>query len=159
MKRLTACVCRSCRAFVAVLRNHAEIALAHVNRAVADGRIARLGCQTPRSRVWIAERLSGPLESSDESWGHSAFSASVQLGESTLRAACVFSEVITDGRSERRCCSLIRSSAQGRATDSTRADQFVPKVFRITSQAMSAAVSFAHKLSRGARLSSAMVMM
>jgi hypothetical protein len=76
------------------------------HRAVADGRIARLGCQTPRSRVWIAERLSGPLESADESWGHSAFSASVQLGESTLRAASVFSEVISDGRSERRCCSL-----------------------------------------------------
>ena len=51
-----------------------------------------------------------------------------------------------------------KSFAPGRATNSTR-DQFVPKVFRITSQAMSAAVSFAHKLSRGARLSSAMAMM
>jgi hypothetical protein len=40
-----------------------------------------------------------------------------------------------------------------------KGDQFAPKVFRITSQAMSAAVSFAHKLSSGARLSSATAMM
>jgi hypothetical protein len=73
----------SCSAFVAALRNHAEIAFTRVNRAVADGRIPRLGCQTPRSRVWrVAERLFWSLESSDESWGHSASSASVQFGES-----------------------------------------------------------------------------